>query len=224
MRRVISVWFPTFITDQLRRTGKLPQPEGPIAVSAHDGRRRVVASTNAEGQAAGVTAGMSLTQAQALVPGLTVIEHDPGRDAIALHAVALACLRYAPLVAVDPADGVWIDVTGCTELAGGERALLASLLEWLDHARLTAHAAMDRAAAKEAFAGFIAGKSLTANQIDLVDMIAEHLTENGVMDAGRLYESPYTDLSSRGVDGLFSPDEVDEMCIVLDSVRLTAAA
>ena len=98
----------------------MPQPEGPIAVSAHDGRRRVVAGTNAEGQAAGVAVGMSLTQAQAQVPGLTVIEHDPGRDATALHAVALACLRYAPLVAVDPADGVWIDVTGCTELAGGE--------------------------------------------------------------------------------------------------------
>jgi type I restriction enzyme R subunit len=83
---------------------------------------------------------------------------------------------------------------------------------------------MDRAAAKEAFAGFIAGKSLTANQIELVDMIVEHLTENGVMDAGRLYESPYTDLNPLGVDGLFSQAAVEEVFAILEDVRRTAAA
>jgi len=83
---------------------------------------------------------------------------------------------------------------------------------------------MDRAAAKEAFAGFIAGRSLTANQIELVDMIVEHLTENGVMDAGRLYESPYTDLNPLGVDGLFSQAAVEEVFVILEDVRRTAAA
>jgi type I restriction enzyme R subunit len=83
---------------------------------------------------------------------------------------------------------------------------------------------MDRTAAKEAFAGFIAGKTLTANQIELVDMIVEHLTENGVMDAARLYESPYTDLNPLGVDGLFNPATVDEVFAILEDVRRTAAA
>jgi type I restriction enzyme R subunit len=83
---------------------------------------------------------------------------------------------------------------------------------------------MDRAAAKEAFAGFIAGKALTANQIELVDMIVEQLTENGVMDAARLYESPYTDLNPLGVDGLFSQAAVEEVFAILEDVRQTAAA
>jgi type I restriction enzyme R subunit len=83
---------------------------------------------------------------------------------------------------------------------------------------------MDRAAAKEAFAGFIAGKALTANQIELVDMIVEHLTENGVMDEARLYESPYTDLNPLGVDGLFSQAAVEEVFAILEDVRQTAAA
>jgi type I restriction enzyme R subunit len=83
---------------------------------------------------------------------------------------------------------------------------------------------MDRAAAKEAFAAFIAGRSLTANQIELVDMIVEHLTENGVMDGARLYESPYTDLNPMGVDGVFRPAEVEQVFAILEDVRRTAAA
>jgi hypothetical protein len=31
-------------------------------------------------------------------------------------------------------------------------------------------------------------------------------SENGIMDAARLYESPYVDLSTLGVDGLFAPE------------------
>jgi type I restriction enzyme R subunit len=83
---------------------------------------------------------------------------------------------------------------------------------------------LDRAAAKEAFAGFLAGKALSGNQFELVNMIVEHLTENGVMDASRLYESPYTDLNPLGVDGLFAPEAVDELLSVLDDVRRRAAA
>lgn len=83
---------------------------------------------------------------------------------------------------------------------------------------------MDRAAAKEAFAGFLRGRSLTADQIELVDMVVDHLTENGVMDAGRLYEPPYTERSPLGIDGLFESDAVDEVVAILDEVRRKAAA
>ncbi len=83
---------------------------------------------------------------------------------------------------------------------------------------------LDRAAAKEAFAGFLTGRALSGNQIELVNMIVEHLTENGVMDANRLYESPYTDLSPLGVECLFGPEAVDELLSVLDEVKRRAAA
>ena len=39
---------------------------------------------------------------------------------------------------------------------------------------------MDRGAAKEALAGFLAGKTLSANQIDFATLIVDHLTEHGV--------------------------------------------
>ena len=83
---------------------------------------------------------------------------------------------------------------------------------------------LDRGAAKEAFAEFLAGKTLGANQIHFVDMIINHLTEHGVMSAALLYESPFTDLSPHGPDGLFTSDEVDALVAVLDDVRAAAVA
>ena len=39
-------------------------------------------------------------------------------------------------------------------------------------------------------AGFLNGKSLGANQIEFVNLIVDHLTEHGVLDATMLYEFP----------------------------------
>src|SRR5207245_2965128 len=52
---------------------------------------------------------------------------------------------------------------------------------------------LDREAAKQALAGFIMGKTMSANQIEFVNLILDHLTEHGVMKAELLYESPFTD-------------------------------
>ena len=83
---------------------------------------------------------------------------------------------------------------------------------------------MDREAAKQALAGFVAGKTLGANQIEFVNLIVNHLTEHGVMEAARLYESPFTDLTPHGPEGLFSESAVGELIAVLDVVRRTAIA
>jgi len=44
------------------------------------------------------------------------------------------------------------------------------------------------------------------------------------MEPARLYESPFTDLSPHGPDGLFQPREMDDLIRMLESVRATALA
>jgi type I site-specific restriction endonuclease len=83
---------------------------------------------------------------------------------------------------------------------------------------------MDLEAAKEALAGFLSGKTLGANQIEFVDLIVNHLTEHGVMNAALLYESPFTDITPTGPDGLFTSAQVDELVLLLGEVHDRAVA
>ena len=117
-----------------------------------------------------------------------------------------------------------------------ERMLVASGVggpDQIDRAKQESHGlglfvrslvGLDREAAKEALAGFLAGKTLGANQIEFVNLIVDHLTEHGVMPAALLYESPFTDLTPRGPDGLFASSEVDELIATLLRIRAAAIA
>ena len=83
---------------------------------------------------------------------------------------------------------------------------------------------LDCGAAIFALAGFIEVKTLTANQIKFVNLVIEHLTEHGVMDAGLLSESPFTDLNPHGPEGVFDSAKVDELVTLLSEVRAQAVA
>ena len=83
---------------------------------------------------------------------------------------------------------------------------------------------LERDAAKQAFAGFMAEKNLSANQIEFINLIIDHLTERGAMDPRRLYESPFTDFDDQGVSGVFPQTDVQRIVQVLQNVRERAAA
>jgi len=83
---------------------------------------------------------------------------------------------------------------------------------------------LDREAAKQALASFLTGRTLNASQIEFVDMIINHLTEHGVIDASLLYESPFTDIAPRGPDGIFTTEQIDQLVEILHSVQVTAMA
>jgi len=81
---------------------------------------------------------------------------------------------------------------------------------------------MDRAAAKEALGNFAGGKTLSANQIEFVNLIIDHLTEHGVVEPAALYESPFTDVTPRGPEELFASGDIDGLIQCLQAVRASA--
>ena len=83
---------------------------------------------------------------------------------------------------------------------------------------------LDREAAKQALSGFTVGRRLSANQIEFIDLVIDHLTGSGIMEPDRLYESPFTDIDHRGVSGLFPAADVKVLVGILNDVRNRAAA
>ncbi|WP_246955508.1 DEAD/DEAH box helicase family protein [Brachybacterium sp. Marseille-Q7125] len=81
---------------------------------------------------------------------------------------------------------------------------------------------LDRSAAQGLLVDIFVGDSLTAAQHRFIDNVITELTANGVMDAGRLFESPYTDDSRDGPFGLFEDAQVISLRDCLAGVRRTA--
>lgn len=108
----------------------------------HDGRKRVVAAVDRGAAELGLRPGLAIGQALALVPGLEIAEAEPDADADTLRRLALWCHAVTPLAAPCPSDGLWLDVTGCAYLAGGESMLLQRLVRRLAQHGLEARAAV----------------------------------------------------------------------------------
>lgn len=70
---------------------------------------------------------------------------------------------------------------------------------------------LDREAATQAFGDFINSTAATANQIEFVNLIVQELTQTGVMESDRLFQSPFTDLNAQGPLALFPPARVTRL-------------
>jgi type I restriction enzyme R subunit len=56
-----------------------------------------------------------------------------------------------------------------------------------------------------------------------VNLIVQHLTDNGIVEARRLYESPFSDYAPKGPDVIFTDEDLDGIIVILDEVRAHAA-
>ncbi len=83
---------------------------------------------------------------------------------------------------------------------------------------------LDREEAKQVFNEFLNGQIYSPNQIEFVNMIIDYLTKNGVMDAGLLYQPPYTNFNSNGLSGVFADGEASKIVRILSSIKQNTAA
>jgi protein ImuB len=141
-RRYLSLWLPEWPIERLRlkarRNGRpFPPAEVLLALVAAEGGVPRLTAVNPGGRAAGVTPGLALADARAICPRLLVQDAEPVADADELKILGLWCTRYSPRVMVDSADGLAIDLTGCSHLFGGEAGLLEDLGRRLNRLGLT---------------------------------------------------------------------------------------
>lgn len=100
-----------------------------------------LAAVDQAARSLGLEPGMTLADARARVPELVAADRDESADRAWLERLADGSIRYTPMVAIDPPDGLILDVTGCAHLFGGERSLVAEIGARMTALRMTARLA-----------------------------------------------------------------------------------
>lgn len=106
------------------------QGEASIVV-AKDNNALVIHALDDAASRLGLHIGLPLANARAMCPDIRVFDADVVADAKTLEDIADWCDRFTPLVALDPPHGLFLDITGCAHLFGGENALLQVLVRAL---------------------------------------------------------------------------------------------
>lgn len=104
-------------------TGASPEDAPPLVlVEKVKGALRLAAVDRAAA-AAGLSPGLTLADARARMPVLRTVPHRPDADAALLDRVLEDFDRFTPMIALDPPNGLMLDVAGCDHLFGGEGGL-----------------------------------------------------------------------------------------------------
>ena len=128
MGRILCAWSPSWAIGNWRRRNPSASPaEAPFALIAAERGVRQLSAVDAAGRRAGLYVGQKATDAKALCPELVTAEAEPEADARSLVELADWCVRFSPAVALDPPDGLFLDVTGVAHLWGGEAELAHDL-------------------------------------------------------------------------------------------------
>ncbi|MFC0590881.1 DUF6504 family protein [Novosphingobium aquiterrae] len=123
-RRILAIWLARLAIERWALTNS-PADTAPLVLIADTAHGPRITAATRTGLDAGARPGMMLADARALCPSLAVAPADPAGDLTFLENLALWAQRWGPWSALDPPDGLLIDVTGAAHLFGGEAALLA---------------------------------------------------------------------------------------------------
>lgn len=181
--RWLAIYLPRLSTDRLIRSGRAPADDRPLATYTKEAGAFQLTGVDARASKLGLHLAMSLADARAMQPKLEAVEAEPEEDARALDNIAAWCERFTPIVVLDPPEGLFLDITGCAHLFGGEEALRQLILTRLQAQGFGARAAVaDTPGGAWAFARYRKEKSSAQTTLReaLHDSLAQESLREGL--------------------------------------------
>ena len=127
-KRFVTIWFCHLKADWFCRQ----HPSflhTPFVLASPDHGRMLVTAANEEAQKLGIDTGIAVADARAIFPGLQVFDDNQKFSVRLLNSFANYCIRFTPVVAIDPPNGLILDVTGCPHLWGGEISYINEIIK-----------------------------------------------------------------------------------------------
>jgi len=137
MKRVLYIWLPQLPLDLRVRQGD-PRVEAPFAIIAEIKNAWRLTHISAAARGVGVSTGLSLADARAICPALLTEPTDTRRAAALLRALWRWADHLSPWVGLDAPEGLFLNITGCAHLFGGEVDMAKQTLIRLADMQITA--------------------------------------------------------------------------------------
>jgi protein ImuB len=151
--------------------------------------------------ALGLTPGLTLADARARIPDLLILDRDHDAEARLLARIVAGCIRYTPMTAPAPPDGLVLDITGCAHPFGGEEDLADDLARRLSAGGVTARMARgDTPEMARALARFGRGGGLHLLPVEALEAdpaVTRALRLAGLKTIGALATRPRKMLAAR---------------------------
>ena len=190
-----------------------------------------LAALSAAAVSAGLALGLSLTEARTRFADLRVLPMDRPADAALLGLMAAAAEIFTPLVGLDGEAGLFLDITGCAHLFGGEAAMRQRVIRRFEGFGLTTRATIadtpDTAHALVRFGRTAivppAGGEALARQLPIAALEADPEVSIALERAGLVRLGDITDRPSAMLSARFRPSTAVRLGRILgrEDVRIT---
>lgn len=126
-QRFIAIWFKHLTTDWFAIRNPALREQAFVLAAPQRGRM-VITAVNKLAQAQCMEVGMAIADARSIFPSLRVLDDKPELPVKLLKVLGEWCIRYTPITAMDPPDGLILNCSGCPHLWGGEMKYLKEMI------------------------------------------------------------------------------------------------